>query len=70
MKDAKCAEANEKINLPIFAIFYFSDMVDFVLKIVQFSKDFEYRIDHNSKMKNRMNRRFDFSFASAYFASL
>ena len=31
-------------------------MIDFVLKIVPFSKNFEYKIDHNSKTKNRTKK--------------
>ena len=63
MKDAECAETNEK---SVFATFSFRDMVDFVLKIGQFSMNFKYKIDHNSKTKNW---KIDFSFVSAHFAS-
>ena len=45
-------------------------MVDFVLKIIQFSKKFEYKIDHNSKTEIFINRKFHFSFVSAHCASL
>ena len=47
MKDAKCAEMNEKSVFPFFAIFIFWDMVVFVFKIGPFSVNFEYKIDHN-----------------------
>ena len=60
MNDAKCAEINEK------SIFSFRDMVDFVLKICQFSMNFEHKLDHKSKTKNR---KIDFSFVSAHCVS-
>ena len=41
-------------------------MVVFVLKIGPFLINFEYKIDHNSKNKNR---KIDFSFVSAHCAS-
>ena len=64
MKDGECAETNEKF---LFATFSFWDMVDFVLKIVQISKNFDYKIDHNSKTKNRKN---NFSFVSVYCSTI
>ena len=41
-----------------FSDFSFWDMVNFVLKIVSFFKNFEYKIYHNSRTKNR---KIDFS---------
>ena len=51
MKDAKCAETNEKSIFRFFPICSFWDMVVFVLKIGQFFD----KIDHNAKTKNRKN---------------
>ena len=62
MKDAECAR-RIKIN---YAIFIFWDMVVFVLRIGPLSVNFEYKIDHHSKNKNR---KFVFSFVSAYCVS-
>ena len=56
-----------KINFPMFVTFSFSNIVDFVLKIPKFSKNFEDKIDRNSKIKYH---KFDFSFVSAHCASL
>ena len=50
MKNAECAETIEKINFPMLS---FGAMIVFVLKIDQFSINLEYKIDHNSKTKNR-----------------
>ena len=60
MKDAECAETNEK---SIFVIFNFSDMAVFVIIIGQFLMNFH----HNSKNKNR---KIDFSFVSAHSAEI
>ena len=51
----------------IFPIFSFWVMVDFVLKIQRELDDFEYKIDHISRTKNR---KIDFLFVSAHSASL
>ena len=56
MKDAECAETKEKSYIMIFI---FRVMVIFVLKIVNF------RVNHNSKNKNRKNLKYDSSFDSA-----
>ena len=59
MKDAQCAESNEKINFPFF-IFRF---------IVKFHRNldcFEYKNDRNSKNKSR---QIDYSFISLHSAS-
>ena len=62
MKDEECVEN----QLSAFAFFSFWDMVIFLLKTGLFSMNFEYKIDLNSKNKNRI---IDFSFDSALFAS-
>ena len=49
MKDAECAERNEKsiIRFLVFEIWSF-----LYSKLVSFSMNFEYKFDHNSKIKN------------------
>ena len=53
-----------------FSDFCFSEMVVFVLIIDPFSINFEYKIDHNSKNRNRNYRKIDFSFVSRHCTSL
>ena len=48
MKDAECAVTNEKSNLQFLWSFLYS-------KLVNFSMNFEYKIDHSSKNKKSEN---------------
>ena len=65
MKNAKCAETNEKSN---FSSCIFWDMVFYVINVGQFSVKFEYKIDHISKNKDGRSRKVDFSFVSEHCA--
>ena len=49
MKDAECAEANEK---SIFLFLVFKIWSFLYSNLVHFSMNFEYKIDHNLKNKN------------------
>ena len=60
-KDAQWAET----DFPFFTIFSFWHMVVSVLRIGQFSVNFEYKIDHISKNKNRKNQKIYFSLHTA-----
>ena len=65
MKDAQCAETNEKL------VFRFMRFLVFELRSILYSKiikkltNFQYKKDHISKTKNW---KIDFSFASAHSA--
>ena len=50
LKVAECAEIKEKLT---FHFLNYCDMAVFVLIIGQFFMNFEYKIEHNSKNKNR-----------------
>ena len=65
IRDAEYAETNEKSIFRFFEKSIFRAMVIFVLKSPQFSMNFH----DNSKNKNWKNRKKDFSFISAHFAS-
>ena len=58
-----------KINFPSFANFIFPIMVDLVLKINRKWTNFELKNDHISKIKNRNDRKIDYSFVLAHCAS-
>ena len=55
MEDAECAETNEK---SIFRFLTFEIWLFFYSKLVNFSLNFEYKIDHISKNNDR---KIDFS---------
>ena len=67
MKDAKCAETNEK-SVFCFSYFLIFEIWSFYYG-VNFSMNFEYKVDHNSKMKNLQNQKIDFSLVSAHCVS-
>ena len=69
MKDAECAETNEKLIFRLFWFLVFEVWWFLYSKLVNSSIIIEYKIDHILKTKNRNNRKIDFSFVSAHCAS-
>ena len=59
MKDAKCAETIQKSVFWFLRFLGFEIWSFFYSKLVNFSINFEYKIDHNSKNKSRKNRKID-----------
>ena len=69
MADAECTKTYEK---PIFQflLFLFLRYGRFLYsKLVSFSMNFEYKIDHNSKNRNCKYLKIDFSFVLAHYSS-
>ena len=52
MKDAECAETNEKPIFRFFLFFIIEIWLFLYSKLVNFSMNFKYKIDHNSENKN------------------
>ena len=58
IKDAQCAETNEK---SILRFLFFQLWSILYSKLIEKWTNFEYKNDHNSKTKNRKNWKIDFS---------
>ena len=67
MEDAECAETNEKSIIHFLWFLVFEIWSFLYSKVVNFSMNFEYKIDHNSKNKNG---KIDFIYSFQLFALL
>ena len=63
MKDAECAERNEKLIFRFMRFLVFGKWSFLYSKLINFSMDFECNIDYKSKNKSRKNGKLIFRFS-------